>query len=188
MGCHFFLQRISLTQPKDETHVSCIGRWVLYHWASREALATRITFRKETQVIKLLFILQVSTQMILPWGGLLWPMRLGLELLYPTSSDPMFSIQYGTCFVVSWHSFIFNFCFISEYSWFDNAVLVSGVQQSDSVIHLHIYILFQILFSLWSLQRIELRSLLYSTGNSAHILLKLFSSELSVVMDPSWRT
>ena len=86
------------------------------------------------------------------------------------------------------HSFIFNFCFISEYSWFDNAVLVSGVQQSGSVIHLHIYILFQILFSLRSLQRIELSSLLYSTGNSAHILLKLFSSEWSVVMDPSWRT
>ena len=26
------------SQPKDGTQVSCIGRWFLYHWASREAL------------------------------------------------------------------------------------------------------------------------------------------------------
>ena len=24
--------------PRDRTHVSCIGRWILYHWATREAL------------------------------------------------------------------------------------------------------------------------------------------------------
>ena len=24
-------------QPKDQTQVSCIGRWILYHWATREA-------------------------------------------------------------------------------------------------------------------------------------------------------
>ena len=23
--------------PRDQTHISCIGRWVLYHWAPREA-------------------------------------------------------------------------------------------------------------------------------------------------------
>ena len=23
--------------PKDRTHVSCIGRWILYHWAIRKA-------------------------------------------------------------------------------------------------------------------------------------------------------
>ena len=37
-----------------------------------------------------------------------------------------------------------------------NVVLVSGVQQSDSVIHLHIAILFQILFPCGLLQYIEL--------------------------------
>ena len=26
------------TQPRDWTRVSCIGRWILYHWATREAL------------------------------------------------------------------------------------------------------------------------------------------------------
>ena len=25
------------SQPRDWTHISCIGRWVLYHWATREA-------------------------------------------------------------------------------------------------------------------------------------------------------
>ena len=33
VGCHFLLQRIFLTQ--DLTHVSCIGRWILHHWATR---------------------------------------------------------------------------------------------------------------------------------------------------------
>ena len=25
------------SQPRDQTHISCIGRWVLYHWATWEA-------------------------------------------------------------------------------------------------------------------------------------------------------
>ena len=24
--------------PKDQTHISCFGRWVLYHWATMDAL------------------------------------------------------------------------------------------------------------------------------------------------------
>jgi len=24
------------SQPRDQTHFSCIGKWVLYHWATRE--------------------------------------------------------------------------------------------------------------------------------------------------------
>ena len=34
--CHFLLHRIFLT-PKDQTHVFCTGRQILYHWATREA-------------------------------------------------------------------------------------------------------------------------------------------------------
>ena len=26
------------SRPRDQTQASCIGRWVLYHWATREAL------------------------------------------------------------------------------------------------------------------------------------------------------
>ena len=40
--------------------------------------------------------------------------------------------------------FKFNFYFILQLIY--SVVLVSGVQQSDSVIHIHISILFQILF------------------------------------------
>ena len=31
-GCHFLLQEISW--PRDQTHVSCTGRWILYHCAT----------------------------------------------------------------------------------------------------------------------------------------------------------
>ena len=31
-GCHFPLQEIS--QLRDQTHVCCIGRWILYHYAT----------------------------------------------------------------------------------------------------------------------------------------------------------
>ena len=37
VGCHFLLQRIFLTQ--DQMCVSYTGRWILYHWATREALS-----------------------------------------------------------------------------------------------------------------------------------------------------
>ena len=29
------------SQPRDRTRVSCIGGWILYHWATREALRNR---------------------------------------------------------------------------------------------------------------------------------------------------
>ena len=44
----------------------------------------------------------------------------------------------------------------------NNVVLVSGVQQSDSVIHIHVSILFQILFPFRLLQSIEQSSLCYT--------------------------
>ena len=43
-------------------------------------------------------------------------------------------------------------------------MLVSGVQQSDSVIHIHVSILFQIFFPLRLLQNIEQSSLRYTVG------------------------
>ena len=46
----------------------------------------------------------------------------------------------------------------------NNVVMVSGVQQSDSVIHIHVSILFQILFPLRLLQNIEQSSLCYTVG------------------------
>ena len=43
-------------------------------------------------------------------------------------------------------------------------VLVSGVQQRDSVVHIHVSILFQILFPFRLLQNIEQNSLCYAVG------------------------
>ena len=37
-GCHFLLQGSSW--PRDRTQVSCIGRWIPYHWGSWEAHLT----------------------------------------------------------------------------------------------------------------------------------------------------
>ena len=44
----------------------------------------------------------------------------------------------------------------------NNVVLVSGVQQSDSLIHIHVSILFQILFPFRLLHNIEQSSLCYT--------------------------
>ena len=46
----------------------------------------------------------------------------------------------------------------------NNVVLVSGVQQSDSVIHTHVFIFFQILFPITLLHNIEQCSLCYTVG------------------------
>ena len=43
-------------------------------------------------------------------------------------------------------------------------MLISAVQQSDSVIHIHIFILFQILFPYRLLHNIEQSSLCYTVG------------------------
>ena len=31
-------RHVGSSRIRDQTHVSCIGRWILYHWATREAL------------------------------------------------------------------------------------------------------------------------------------------------------
>ena len=31
-------QHVGSSRIRDQTHVSCIGRWIHYHWATREAL------------------------------------------------------------------------------------------------------------------------------------------------------
>ena len=51
-------------------------------------------------------------------------------------------------------------------------MLVSGVQQSDSVIHIHVSILFQILYPFRLLQNIERSSLCYK--NSRFLLVIYF--------------
>ena len=52
-----------------------------------------------------------------------------------------------------------------------NVVLVSGIQQRGSVIHIHIFILFQILYPYRLLQNIEYSSLCYTVGPCALSIL-----------------
>ena len=57
-----------------------------------------------------------------------------------------------------------TFYFILECSWLNTIVLISDIQQSDSIIHIHASVLFQILFPIRLLQNIEQSSLCYAVG------------------------
>ena len=41
------------SQPRDQTHVSCIGRWILYHRATREAPLPLLIFNTAARVLLL---------------------------------------------------------------------------------------------------------------------------------------
>ena len=61
--------------------------------------------------------------------------------------------------------FVFkSFFFLIGIQLIYNVVLVSGVQQNDSIIHIHISILFQIIFPFRLLQSIKQSSLCYTVG------------------------
>ena len=55
--------------------------------------------------------------------------------------------------------------FCIEVQLITNVVFISGVQQSDSIIHIHVCILFQILFPFRLLQSIEQSFLCYTVGS-----------------------
>ena len=57
-----------------------------------------------------------------------------------------------------------NFFIILYWSIVNDIVLVSYIQQSDSVLHIHVSILFQTLFLFSLLQNIEQNSLCYAVG------------------------
>ena len=40
-----YWSELPFPSPGDQTHISCIGRWILYHWATREVLYSRVVFR-----------------------------------------------------------------------------------------------------------------------------------------------
>ena len=61
VGCHFLFQGILPTQ--DSTRFSCIGRWVFYHWATREAPAG-LTWSKNSLELNAIFLLLVADFMV----------------------------------------------------------------------------------------------------------------------------
>ena len=46
VGCNFLLQGSS--PIRDQTHISCTGRWILYHWATREPQVLVILYQLST--------------------------------------------------------------------------------------------------------------------------------------------
>ena len=52
VGCHLLLQGIFPTQ--GWTHVSCIGRWILYHWATWESQNNIVQFSSVAQLCMIL--------------------------------------------------------------------------------------------------------------------------------------
>ena len=66
-------------------------------------------------------------------------------------------------------TFFLNFLFYIGVELMNNVVLVSGVQHSDSVIHIHVSILFQILFPFRLLRNIEQSSLCYTVGMTSFL-------------------
>ena len=66
------------SQARDQTHVSCAGRWVLYHWATRKALrSTYLLLDKQNREV-----LSRWPKPILSHGGKL---RLETTVTYPGS-------------------------------------------------------------------------------------------------------
>ena len=52
------LQLVGASRPRDQTCVSCIGKWVLYHWATREApWVSRVKFCKNQMPFDLAYYL-----------------------------------------------------------------------------------------------------------------------------------
>ena len=68
-----------------------------------------------------------------------------------------------------------------------NVVLVSGVQQSDSVIHIHVSILFQVIFPFRLLQNTEQSSLCYTVGPCWSPILNIieYTWLISLIITPS---
>ena len=64
----------------------------------------------------------------------------------------------------------------------NSVVLVSGVQQSDSVLYIHVFILFQIIFPVRLLQNIEQSSLCYTVGCSCLSILKLLKVSMTHIL------
>ena len=60
--------------------------------------------------------------------------------------------------------YFLNFLLYIGAQFINNVMLVSGIQQSDSILHIHVPIFFQILFPFRLLDNIEQSSLRYTVG------------------------
>ena len=86
-------------------------------------------------------------------------LTISCNIFYPLGSLILLTIMIFALYHLLNRYFFFNFLFYIGVSLINNVVLVSGGQQSDSIIHIHVSILFQILFPTRSLHNIEQSSL-----------------------------
>ena len=84
--------------------------------------------------------------------------------MYLSAISETIPVGYRFLFIFLVTSIIYLFIYLFGVELIYNVVLVSGVQQSNSVIHMHIYILFPILFHYRLLQDIEYSSLYHTVG------------------------
>ena len=62
------LSRGSL-QPRDQAYVSCIGRWVLYHWATSEAQSVRFSAYKCCEMVYVHTLAELGHLLSLPMSA-----------------------------------------------------------------------------------------------------------------------
>ena len=96
VGCRFLLQGIFLTQGSNPHHLP--GRWILYHWASREALYRVFYLMTKTYVLYWrengdIHVNTVIQNVMKVWNvnhsvksGSLWPYGLDLQGSCPWNS------------------------------------------------------------------------------------------------------
>ena len=103
LECHFLLQGIIPTLPtqgwnpslRDEIWVSYIGRWILYHWATREAHLCLGWMPDGKHLIGVCALTwKDAVPLVLLWTGLMGP---GLVLELPTPQKGDKKVGAGEC-------------------------------------------------------------------------------------------
>ena len=142
-----FIRRSS--QPRDRTHVSCIGRWILYHWVTWEVQLHCGFYTLYNPVIYGFRQLYNDMCLLLLWCHA--DSFTVLRILYPPSIDPFPSLQplvttdlfivsivlsFSECYIVgiiqyvtfsSWLLSLRNMHlkFLHAFSWLDSSLLFS---------------------------------------------------------------
>ena len=107
VGCHFLLQGISLIQGSN--HASCIGRQILYHWATKEALMYWLELPNYSLVCTnlLAIILKASLNSLRSYFLVY---ILGIKTLCPAKIFTGKEFGRDKCYVdIQWYHFSLNF-------------------------------------------------------------------------------
>ena len=107
MGCHFLLRGISPTQGSK--HVSCIGRQILYHWATKEALMYSLELPNYSLGCTNLLVIILNASLNSPRSYFLVYI-LGIKILHPAKIFTWKELGRDKCYVdIQWYHFSLNF-------------------------------------------------------------------------------